>query len=111
MKKVKIFHTGGGEIGKVHRIDVSSFDSRIKDCDFIIASDVQNPLVGEMGASRVFGPQKGADNNMVEMLDQNMTHWADEIEKVTGIHLHNRSGGQERLEASVEHSKPFFQQP
>lgn len=83
---------GGGEIGKVHRIDVSSFDSRIKDCDFIIASDVQNPLVGEMGASRVFGPQKGADNNMVEMLDQNMTHWADEIEKVTGIHLHNRSG-------------------
>src|SRR5699024_1853923 len=41
---------GGGELNRIHTIDLSSFDQRIKDCNFLIASDVQNPLIGADGA-------------------------------------------------------------
>lgn len=83
---------GGGELNKVNRIDMKSFDKRIKDSKFIIASDVQNPLVGLQGASHVFGPQKGASVEEVDFLDSNMLVWADEIAKTTGIELHNQPG-------------------
>ena len=83
---------GGGELCKVHHIDVNSFDKRIRECKFIIASDVQNPLVGVEGASHVFGPQKGATPKEVELLDLNLTNWADKILNVTGIELHNQPG-------------------
>ncbi|WP_018395483.1 glycerate kinase [Bacillus sp. 37MA] len=83
---------GGGELNKVKRIDLHSFDNRIKDSKFIIASDVQNPLIGLDGASHVFGPQKGATAADVELLDSNLTNWADEIEQATGIKLHDQPG-------------------
>lgn len=83
---------GGGELGKVHSIDLQTLDRRIPDCSFLIASDVQNPFIGPNGASHVFGPQKGAKPNEVKILDDNLSHWADEIEKATGIHLHNLPG-------------------
>ncbi|GGC85216.1 glycerate kinase [Thalassobacillus devorans] len=83
---------GGGELNKVSKIEMESFDKRIKDCKFLIASDVQNPFIGPDGASHIFGPQKGATPDIVKMLDENMAHWANEIEKVTDIHLHDLSG-------------------
>jgi glycerate 2-kinase len=84
--------TGGAELSKVHTIDVSAFDERIHDCQFLIASDVENPFIGPKGASHVFGPQKGATSEMVLQLDVCLAHWADEVEKVTGIHLHDLPG-------------------
>ncbi|OKL36137.1 glycerate kinase [Domibacillus mangrovi] len=83
---------GGGELNKIKRIDLNSFDKRIKDSQFIIASDVQTPLIGLDGASHVFGPQKGATAVDVELLDSNLTHWADEIAKATGIKIHEQPG-------------------
>lgn len=83
---------GGGELKKIRKIDLDSFDKRIKDCSFIIASDVQNPLIGPDGASAVFGPQKGASAEDVNLLDDNLSHWADEIFNATGIKLHNKAG-------------------
>lgn len=83
---------GGGELNKIKRIAFHTFDKRIKDCSFIIASDVQNPMVGLDGAAHIFGPQKGATASDVELLDRNLTNWADEIEKATGIKLHDRPG-------------------
>ncbi|MBW8350169.1 glycerate kinase [Bacillus sp. IITD106] len=83
---------GGGEIGKIYHISTGKFDRRIKNCTFLIASDVENPLVGEKGASYVFGPQKGATDKMVKVLDQNLLHYANLIEKVTGVRLHNMPG-------------------
>ncbi|MBM7554474.1 glycerate kinase [Thalassobacillus pellis] len=83
---------GGGELNKVTKIEMESFDERIKGCQFLIASDVQNPFIGSEGASHIFGPQKGATPDMVRLLDQNMDHWANEIEKVTGIQLHELPG-------------------
>lgn len=50
---------GGAELSRISNINTEDFDSRIADSEFLIASDVQNPLVGPDGASRVFGPQKG----------------------------------------------------
>ncbi|WP_347552711.1 glycerate kinase [Pseudalkalibacillus hwajinpoensis] len=83
---------GGGELNKITSIDVSGFDERIKHSTFLIASDVQNPLIGLEGASHVFAPQKGATKEMVKRLDNSMMNWADEVEKVTGVHLHDKPG-------------------
>lgn len=83
---------GGKELQQIAVIDDRGFDPRIAGCEFIIASDVQNPLVGQSGASHVFGPQKGATPEMVQALDRNMRDWADLVEAKTGIHLHDRPG-------------------
>ncbi|QED48217.1 glycerate kinase [Cytobacillus dafuensis] len=83
---------GGGELSGVIQINDQHFDSRIAKCEFLIATDVQNPLVGKDGASHVFGPQKGATPEMVEVLDNNLLHWADLVEQKTGIRLHEKPG-------------------
>ncbi|WNS73812.1 glycerate kinase [Bacillus sp. DTU_2020_1000418_1_SI_GHA_SEK_038] len=83
---------GGSELIRIAHIDDQEFDSRIANCEFLIATDVQNPLVGENGASFVFGPQKGATPEMVEILDNNLRHWADLVGIKTGIRLHDMPG-------------------
>lgn len=83
---------GGGELQNVRQIDLAAFDERISQSRFIIASDVQNPLVGPQGASRIFGPQKGASPEDVQLLDRNLSNWADQIFRTTGKRLHNRPG-------------------
>lgn len=49
---------GGGALGKIHDIQMERFDKRVSESRFLIASDVENPLIGKNGASHVFGPQK-----------------------------------------------------
>lgn len=49
-----------------------------------VACDVTNPLCGEKGASNVFGPQKGATKEMVEILDNNLRHYAEVIKRELG---------------------------
>jgi glycerate kinase len=72
---------GGGELSKIYSIDTSNLDERLKECEFIVACDVANPLIGENGASRVYGPQKGATKEMVEVLDKNLEHYGKLLEK------------------------------
>lgn len=67
---------GGGNLNKLDKIDISNLDSRLQDVKIILASDVTNPLIGKDGASRVFGPQKGATPEMVEKLENNLQHYA-----------------------------------
>jgi len=83
---------GGSELNRIASIDKSNFDLRIAESDFLIASDVQNPLIGADGASHVFGPQKGASPEDAEYLDKCLKRFADVIEKETRIHLHNLPG-------------------
>ncbi|GGB42352.1 glycerate kinase [Fictibacillus barbaricus] len=83
---------GGAELRKVKSIDMSEFDKRIKTSQFLIASDVENPLIGPHGASHVFGPQKGATPEMVLELDACLAHWANEVERVIDVHLHDLPG-------------------
>lgn len=72
---------GGGELSKLYDIDIKSLDPRILDTEIIIISDVTNPLCGEKGASNVYGPQKGADKEMIKTLDNNLLHYADMIKE------------------------------
>ena len=58
--------------------------SLLKECRFRIASDVTNPLCGERGASRVYGPQKGADGTTVEKMDGWLQGFARLTEKALG---------------------------
>ncbi len=75
----------GGDLGKIHSIDCSGIDSRIKNTRFIVACDVTNPLTGEKGASKVFGKQKGATEEMIEVLDNNLKHYANVVKESLSI--------------------------
>lgn len=83
---------GGGALSQLHKIDNTNFDRRISKSSFLIASDVDNPLIGPNGASFVFGPQKGASSEDVKLLDHNLMNYANVIEKLTAVSLHNRKG-------------------
>jgi glycerate kinase len=50
-----------------------------------VACDVTNPLTGETGASRIFGPQKGATEAMILELDRNLAHYADVIKRTLRV--------------------------
>ena len=66
---------GGGALAELNSIDLSELDSRIAETETVVACDVNNPLTGEEGASHVYGPQKGATPEMIEMLDANLAHF------------------------------------
>ena len=83
---------GGGALGKLARIDVSQLDPRLKGVDILVASDVTNPLCGEHGAARVYGPQKGATPEMVEQLDRALAHFAGIIRRDLGKDVLNLPG-------------------
>ena len=81
-----VAHSSAADISKASTVDTSGvegaeFASRLSKCSFQIACDVTNPLVGEHGCSRVFAPQKGADAEMVELMDGYMQHYADVAER------------------------------
>ncbi len=66
-------------------IDLQSIHPRCQEVEFIIACDVNNPLLGETGASAVFGPQKGATSTQVQQLEQALTHFAHLSHPLTNI--------------------------
>lgn len=68
---------GGAALSMLASITTENVVPELKDCTFRIACDVTNPLCGPMGASAVFGPQKGATPAMVECLDAALSHYAD----------------------------------
>jgi len=88
----KEIHSGGGYLNQLAKIDMSTIDPRIANTQILIASDVTNPLVGENGASAIFGPQKGATPAMIVQLDKNLTHYAKIIERDLGISLQEFPG-------------------
>lgn len=72
---------GGGALSQLKSIDVSGLDTRLNDCEVIVAADVSNTLTGEDGATRVYAPQKGASRDEVETLEKNLQHYAAIIRK------------------------------
>ena len=68
---------GGGPLTELARIDGSSADPRLKECVFHTACDVTSPLLGPQGAAQVFGPQKGATPEMIEVLERGLARLAD----------------------------------
>ncbi len=84
---------GGGHLNDIARVDDSGLADGWEDIDIIIASDVDNPTLGEKGAARVFGPQKGADPAMIEVLEQNLRHCFTILFEQRGIDLRQVKGG------------------
>ena len=72
---------GGGELKKVFRIDTKYLDIRLSNIKVLIASDVSNPLCGPNGASRIYGPQKGATPEIIEELDKSLAHFVKIIKR------------------------------
>jgi len=72
---------GGAALARLDRIDTSGFDPAWRSISVMVASDVTNPLVGPQGASHIYGPQKGADDEAVRELDQALARLAEVIER------------------------------
>ncbi|AUU82822.1 glycerate 2-kinase [Leclercia sp. LSNIH1] len=83
---------GGGSLMALNNIDISLLDPRLKTCAIRVACDVSNPLIGEQGASRIFGPQKGATEANITELDNNLSHYADVINTALRIEVKNVPG-------------------
>ncbi|WP_336296789.1 glycerate kinase [Clostridium ganghwense] len=82
----------GGGLENLERIDISGIDKRIKNCTIVAACDVDNPLFGPSGAAYIFGPQKGADERMVKMLDENLKNFAGIVGRDLGVDVQNIPG-------------------
>ncbi|WP_168383668.1 glycerate kinase family protein [Acinetobacter indicus] len=82
----------GGNLKQICEIDLSALDARLATTEILIASDVNNPLCGEHGASAIFGPQKGATPELVKILDQNLGYFANLVETTLGVNVQHQAG-------------------
>jgi glycerate kinase len=82
----------GGALDRIRRIDASGVDPRVEDVRFEAICDVDNPLLGPRGASRVYGPQKGATPAQIEALDAGLANLAGVIEADLGIDVRDLPG-------------------
>lgn len=82
----------GGTLSQIYKIDMNNIYSKIKDVEFISMCDVDNPLCGRLGASAVFAPQKGADEDMVKSLDEGLAHLAKVIKRDLHIEVKDIKG-------------------
>lgn len=77
----------GGILGDIIRIDDTQVADAIKNAQFTVACDVDTPFCGPIGAAYVFAPQKGADADMVQRLDEGMARFAKVVEDKYGIDI------------------------
>jgi glycerate kinase len=77
----------GGRLNEIERIQMAGLDTRIEESDIVVACDVENPLLGPRGAARIYAPQKGATSEQVELLEQNLAHFARLIARDVGRDL------------------------
>lgn len=83
---------GGGGLASLARVENARAPAYVLDGDVQLAVDVTNPLVGPRGAARVYGPQKGATPEDVEVLEANLRHFADVLLADTGLRVHDTPG-------------------
>ncbi len=80
----QLLKDGALALKKLSEVKAEGVDPRWQHVQVEVACDVENPLTGENGASYVFGPQKGADDEMVIQLDEILTHYAEKVEQTIG---------------------------
>ena len=83
----------GGGLKDIARIDATGLDRHITPGTIRVAADVTNPLLGPNGAASVYGPQKGATEEVVAELERALAHFARLIADVTGIDVTGLCGG------------------
>lgn len=82
----------GNSLSEITKIDESRVMLELKEAQFTIACDVNNPFSGPNGAAYVYAPQKGASEQMVKELDDGMESFRQLIEKVKGLNLNTIPG-------------------
>jgi glycerate kinase len=75
---------GGGRLAGLARLDLEPLRAALGGVTIIVASDVDNPLLGPNGAAAVFGPQKGAGPEELERLEQGLQQWSTIVSEATG---------------------------
>ncbi|MCM3576069.1 glycerate kinase [Mesobacillus subterraneus] len=83
---------GGGALDSLASVNMDGIDKRLETVKIDVACDVDNPLTGLSGASHIFGPQKGAIPEMVEVLDNNLHHFTEIIRTDLGKDIEHVSG-------------------
>ncbi|SDI88709.1 glycerate kinase [Natribacillus halophilus] len=83
---------GGVGLEELSSIDLSGLDARLENTDIVVACDVTNPLLGEQGASAIYGPQKGANADMVHRLDNAIAHFHTLTVETTGHDVKDTPG-------------------
>ena len=83
----------GGTLHEIETIDLSDVDPILKETGIVTMCDIDNPLCGPMGASAVFGPQKGAGPELVKKLDDGLRHLAEVVNRDLGIDILEIPGG------------------
>jgi glycerate 2-kinase len=84
---------GGGALVNLAQLDLGSLRGTLGAVKIIVASDVDNPLLGPNGAAAVFGPQKGARPQDVQTLERGLRHWSELVSQATGRNDTERPGG------------------
>lgn len=84
---------GGAALARLAHIETSGKHPGLARCAVHVACDVQSPLCGPAGASRMFGPQKGATPAAVEELDAALHHFAGIVESQLGVSILHIPGG------------------
>ncbi|QGK70134.1 glycerate kinase [Allosaccharopolyspora coralli] len=80
----RVLPPGGGSLSDVSTVELAGLDPRLADTTVILASDVDNPLLGPRGAARVYGPQKGASPEDVQALQAGLGSWSDAVSRAGG---------------------------
>lgn len=83
---------GGAALAELRAIDMSGLDPAIGECEFLVACDVNNPLTGPTGASAIYGPQKGATPEMIELLDAALSRFAEVVKRDIGAEVSDVAG-------------------
>ena len=97
---IKFLDSKNNEVGNnvsnfsnIKKINLDKFNSQLNDIKFEVACDVTNKLCGKEGASYIYGPQKGASAEDVKILDNNLLHIGNLIEKDLGVNVLDIKGG------------------
>ena len=82
----------GKNLSLVKQIKTDHVDPRIMQVDFEVACDVISPLFGEYGAAYVYGPQKGASDKEIEMLDKGLRDFNEQLIETFNEDVHETYG-------------------
>jgi glycerate 2-kinase len=83
---------GGAALLDAASLELAGLDPRLRETEVVVACDVDNPLLGPHGAAAVYGPQKGASPEDVELLERALRRWADVVAASTGRDLRDLPG-------------------
>lgn len=91
-KQGEIADKFGKDLLDLDSIDIDGLDSRLENITFRVACDVDNPLCGKLGASAVYGPQKGANASQIKKYDQALANFADLLENTLQTRWRDEEG-------------------